>query len=119
VGYSYWSNINNHVGSDTMLIFLGLNRNAGGQGPTLFSYNKKSGAVQNLGPLFDSNSPYSWANGEGWYFSATRPHALYMNDGPRMLRYDVMNKTFETVYDVRTQLGNDKVLWQMHSSADD
>src|SRR5262249_23513019 len=24
VGYSYWMNINNHVGSDTMLIFLGL-----------------------------------------------------------------------------------------------
>ena len=24
VGYSYWSNINNHAGSDTMLIFLGL-----------------------------------------------------------------------------------------------
>src|SRR4029079_14621226 len=26
VGYSYWANINNHVGSDTMLIFLGLER---------------------------------------------------------------------------------------------
>ena len=24
VGYSYWSNINNHVGSDTMLIVAGL-----------------------------------------------------------------------------------------------
>ena len=30
VGYSYWRNINNHAGSDTMLIFLGLNRNRGG-----------------------------------------------------------------------------------------
>src|SRR5262245_50113451 len=35
VGYSYWRNINNHAGSDTMLIFLGLNRNRGGGGPTL------------------------------------------------------------------------------------
>jgi hypothetical protein len=26
VGYSYWRNINNHVGSDTMLIVLGLDR---------------------------------------------------------------------------------------------
>ena len=39
VGYSYWRNINNHVGSDTMLIFLGLK----GPGPTLFSYNKNTG----------------------------------------------------------------------------
>jgi len=30
VGYSYWSNINNHVGSDTMLGFLGLERRKGG-----------------------------------------------------------------------------------------
>ena len=43
VGYSYWSNINNHVGSDTMLIFLGLERRRGGGGPTLFSFNKKTG----------------------------------------------------------------------------
>jgi len=101
VGYSYWSNINNHVGSDTMLIFLGLERTKGAGGPTLFSYNKNTGQTQNLGPLFGSDSPYSWATGEGWYFSATRPTTLYMNDGPRMLRYDVMAKTFEQVYDVR------------------
>src|SRR4030095_7535058 len=49
VGYSYWRNINNHVGSDTMLILLGLDRQRGGGGPTLFSYSKSSGQVQNLG----------------------------------------------------------------------
>jgi hypothetical protein len=119
VGYSYWSNINNHVGSDTMLVFLGMERTRGGGGPTLFSYNKRSGETRNLGPMFDSSSPYSWATGEGWYFSASRPNAIYMNDGPRMLRYDVMAKTFETVYDVRDQLGSDKIIWQMHSSNDD
>ena len=37
VGYWSWSNINNHVSSDTMLIFLGLDRNRGGLGPSLFS----------------------------------------------------------------------------------
>ena len=52
VGYSYWSNINNHVGSDTMLVFLGLERRRGGGGPTLFSFNKRTGETQNLGPLF-------------------------------------------------------------------
>ena len=76
VGYSYWSNINNHVGSDTMLIFLGLERRQGGGGPTLFSYNKRTGQVRNDGPLFPSDSPFSWATGEGWYFSARQPTTL-------------------------------------------
>jgi hypothetical protein len=59
VGYSYWNNINNHAGSETMLIFLGLDRNQGGTGPTLFSINKRSGETRNLGPIFDSDSPHS------------------------------------------------------------
>ena len=90
VGYSYWRNINNHVGSDTMLIVLGLDRQRGGGGPTLFSYNKNTGETRNLGPLFSADSPYSWATGEGWYFSASQRNALYMNDGFRLLRYDVV-----------------------------
>lgn len=118
VGYSYWSNINNHAGSDTMLVFLGLERRKGGGGPTLFSVNKHSGETRNLGPLFSGDHPQSWATGEGWYFSRTRQHALYMNDGPRMLRYDVMSKAVETVFDASAQFGN-KVIWQMHSSNDD
>jgi hypothetical protein len=119
VGYSYWSNMNNHVGSDTILVFLGLERRKGGNGPTLFSFNKKSGDTRNLGPLFPADSPYSWSTGEGWYFSGSRPNALYMNDGSRMLRYDVRAHSFETVFDVRDHLGADKYIWQMHSSNDD
>jgi hypothetical protein len=119
VGYSYWSNINNHAGSDTMLIFLGLERRRGGGGPTLFSYNKQSGETRNLGPMFASDHPYSWSTGEGWYFSGTKPTTLYMNDGPRMLRYDVQTKATETVFDVRAQFGADKYIFQMHSSSDD
>jgi hypothetical protein len=119
VGYSYWSNINNHAGSDTMLVFLGLERRRGGGGPTLFSFNKRSGETQNLGPLFSSDSPYSWATGEGWYFSASQPTTLYMNDGPRMLRYDVLSHAMSEVYNVQTVLGTGRVIWQMHSSNDD
>ena len=65
VGYSYWRNINNHAGSDTMLIFLGLNRQRGGGGPTLFSYNKNTGETRNLGPLFSptARSPGRRARG--------------------------------------------------------
>ena len=119
VGYSYWSNINNHTGSDTMLVFLGLERRKGGGGPTLFNFNKRTGETQNLGPLFSADSPYSWATGEGWYFSGSQPTTLYMNDGPRMLRYDVMTHAMSEVYNVETLLGAGRVIWQMHSSNDD
>src|SRR5215510_462819 len=81
VGYSYWRNMNNHVGSNAILIFLGTDRNRGGAGPTLFSYDKTTGAVTKVGPLFDPSSPYSWDTGEGWYFSATQPNTLYIDDG--------------------------------------
>ena len=119
VGYSYWSNINNHAGSDTMLIFLGLERRRGGGGPTLFSFNKRTGETKNVGPLFSSDSPYSWATGEGWYFSASQPTTLYMNDGPRMLRFDVLTHAMSEVYNVESLLGAGRVIWQMHSSNDD
>ena len=118
VGYSYWNNINNHAGSDTMLVFLGLDRRKGGTGPTLFSVNKRTGATQNLGPVFDGDHALSWASGEGWYFSRTRATTLYVNEGPRMLRYDVQARTFQTVFDVSTKYGN-RIVWQMHSSNDD
>jgi hypothetical protein len=42
-GYSYWNKINNHAGSDAMLVVVGLNRARGGSGPTLFTYNKNTG----------------------------------------------------------------------------
>ena len=119
VGYAYWRNMNNHVGSDTILIFLGLDRGKGGSGPTLFTYHKSTGETRNAGPLFDATSRFSWATGEGWYFSASRPTALYLNDGPRMLRYDVIAKTFETVFDISQHLGTNRYIWQMHSSNDD
>ena len=119
VGYSYWSNINNHAGSDTMLVFLGLERRKGGGGPTLFSVNKITGETQNRGPIFPADSPFSWSTGEGWYFSATRPSTIYLNDDSRMLRYDVVSQQFETVFDAASQYGGNRYIWQMHSSIDD
>jgi hypothetical protein len=119
VGYSYWNNINNHAGSDTMLVFLGLDRNKGGTGPTLFSINKHTGETRNLGPLFASTSSLSYNSGEGWYFSYSRPYALYLHSGPRLRRYDVQTRTFETVFDVTAQFGANRYVWQAHSSADD
>src|SRR6267142_1329166 len=103
VGYSYWRNINNHVGSNQMLMFLGLNRARGGPGPSLFSYDKTTGQVANLGPLFDPAAGRSWHSTEGWYWSMTRPTKIYVDDNSRMLRYDVNTHQYETVFDVALQ----------------
>jgi hypothetical protein len=119
VGYSYWRNSNNHVGSDTMLIVITLDRARGGAGPTLFSYDKRTDQVTVVGPLFDPASALSWATGEGWYWSATLPTKLYVNQGPRLSRYDVLSRQLDTVFDVAAQFGPDRYIWQIHSSSDD
>jgi len=121
VGYSYWRNMNNHTGSDTMLIVVTLARNRGGPGPTLFSYNKTTDTVKKVGPLF-SDDRFSWSTGEGWYFSAKQPHILYVSYGPVLYRYDVIAHRFETVFDISTRpdvFGKERYIWQTHSSDDD
>jgi hypothetical protein len=122
VGYAYWRNINNHAGSNTMYIFLGLDRNKGGGGPTLFSINKTTGVVTKEGPLFAASDPRSWISGEGSYFSATSPTMLYVRDGRKFVRYDVLAKISSTVFDIDTAtsvFGSARTLWQLHSSNDD
>jgi hypothetical protein len=57
IGYAYWRNSNNHVGSDTMLIVVTLDRARGGNGPTLFGYDKNTDAVTVLGPPFRRDEP--------------------------------------------------------------
>ncbi|HEX6948331.1 MAG TPA: hypothetical protein VF127_01920 [Nitrospira sp.] len=121
VGYSYWRNTNAHQNSNDMLIFIGLATNRGGAGPMLFKLNKTTDTITKVGPLFAAGSKFVNYTGEGWYFSANtnRPNTLYMYDGPKMLRYDVLNRTFETVFDITAQFGSDRNIWQMHSSNDD
>ena len=128
-GYSYWRNINNHVGSADMFIFLGTERSRGGAGPVLIRYNKVTEEVQNLGPLFDASSPYSFSTGEGWYFSATQPTRLYTSlvGSPRLRRYDVVRRRFERVPALDlTQCARPRIcpataayIIQAHSSDDD
>jgi len=119
VGYSYWRNTNNHVGSDTMLIFLSLDRQRGGHGPTLLRYDKTTDQVQVVGPLFGDDHPLSWSTAEGWYWSASQATKLYANQGSKLVRYDALARTSETVFDVAPRFGSDKYIWQMHSSGDD
>jgi hypothetical protein len=119
VGYSYWRNINNHVGSNVLYAFVGTNLNKGGVGPILLSYDKLTGATTNLGPLFPASSPYYWSTGEGWYFSATLPTKLYVFNGSTLARYDVVTHALQPIFDAAAQFGPGKVIWQMHSSNDD
>lgn len=117
VGYSYWRNINNHASSNIMYIFLTLSRQRSGTGPTLFSYNKSTGEVTNLGSIFKDDF-YLNATGEGWYFSATAPTILYINRNGKMERYDIISKQFEMVFNSEQEFP-ETVIWQMHSSDDD
>jgi len=119
LGYSYWRNINNHVGEESMLILVTMDRHRGGAGPSLIAYNKITDEVLNLGPVLDDSHPLSWATGEGWYFSAIDPYTVYMNSDSRLLRYDVVTEQSETVFDLNSLLGSGYYIWQVHSSAND
>ena len=129
VGYSYWRNINNHVGSSDMYIFLGTDTNRGGVGPILLRYDKNTDAVQNLGALFDQSSPYHWATGEGWYFSATQPSKLYafLVGGTQLRRFDIFTRQFDSTPAIDVAAcsrrsvcpSNAAYLTQPHSSDDD
>ena len=116
--YSYWRNMSNSAGSNTMYIFIGLDRNRGGQGPTLFSYDKPSDTLTEVGPMFASSSPYSWDSAEGWYFSYGMPTKIYLQAGSKLMRYDVLSKTMETVFDSTTAYPG-TVIHQANSSNDD
>ena len=116
--YSYWRNMSNSTGSNTLYILVGLDQNRGGAGPTLFSYDKTTGALTDIGALFPSNSSFSWYSTEAMYFSYSMPTKIYIVSGTQLLRYDVLAHTFETVFDVSSQYPN-TVLHQANSSNDD
>lgn len=108
-------NIDAHRGRASMLVLLGLR----GPGPTLFRIDKGTGHAENLGPLFDADSPFASASVAEWYFSARRPGVLYLTRGALLLRYDVLARTFETVFDAATEFGDDREIVAAHSSDGD
>jgi hypothetical protein len=118
VGYAYWRTMNNSAGSNFLYAFVGLDRNRGGAGPSLFRYDKTTGETVNLGPLFDDDT-FSWDTGEGWYFSATQPTTLYYSSERQLLRLDILTHASTEVFDITSQFGADKNIWQLHSSNDD
>jgi len=128
VGYSYWHNINFHVGSSDMYIFLGTDTNRGGVGPILLRYDKNADTVQNLGPLFDQNSPYHFQTGEAWYFSGSQPGKLYafLVGGTQLRRFDIFTRQFDPVPAIDLDScprsvcsAHGRYITQPHSSDDD
>ncbi len=105
--YPYWSQINNHAGADHCYAFVGRV----GLHPLLLTIRKSDLVVTETRDL-----PFA-GTGEGWYFSDTRPHALYILLARSLIRYDVVTDQTETVFTLHPALG--ATLWQAHSSADD
>jgi hypothetical protein len=116
--YNYWKNMSNSAGSDTMYVFIGLDKARGGQGPTLFKYTKSTGALAEVGPLFAASNPMSSKSTEGWYFSFGQPTKIYMQEGSKLERYDVLKHSTETVFDSTTKYPN-TLIAQTNSSNDD
>ena len=128
LGYSYWHNINFHVSSSDMYVFLGTDPNRGGVGPILLRYDKNADTVQSLGPLFNENSPYHWQTGEGWYFSASQPSKLYtfLVGGTQLQRFDIFTRQFDSLPAIDLNScprsicpAQGRYLTQPHSSDDD
>jgi hypothetical protein len=85
----------------------------------LYRYHKASEEVTVVGPLFEEGSRFRAHTGEGWYFSAQMPNTLYVRDGCKMVRSDVITNTFQTVFEVTDGFGSVHVICQIHSSDDD
>ena len=119
VGYSYWRNSNAHEGGNDMWIFLSLNSQKGGSGPTLFRLTRPPTALQRSGRSFPRPASFPAEVVMAGTSAPAGPNQLYINDGPKLLRYDVTTHTFETVFDLTGEFGSDREVWQMHSSNDD
>ena len=106
VGYSYWSNINNHVGSDTMLIVPRPRSAARRRRADAFQLQQEHRRDAEPGTAVFCRQPVLVGVGRRAGISApagaTRCISTTAN---RLLRYDVVRKAIETVFDVREHLG--------------
>ncbi|MGA7964437.1 MAG: hypothetical protein WCB49_00795 [Gammaproteobacteria bacterium] len=99
IGYNYWANMSNSAGSNIMYIMVGLSANKGGGGPNLYSLDKTTDAVTNLGPIFTDSNKYQ--TGETMYFSHTMPTAMYYVSGLKTLdRIDVLTKQVTPIFSI-------------------
>ncbi|HEY3644573.1 MAG TPA: Ig-like domain-containing protein [Gammaproteobacteria bacterium] len=116
--YNYWKNMSNSAGSDVMYILVGLDKQRGGEGPTLFKFTKSTGALAKVGPLFAASSVLSKQSTEGWYFSYSMPTTIYLHQQSKLERYDVLSHQLTTVFDSTTKYPG-TIIAQTNSSNDD
>lgn len=109
-GYSYWPQLNNHAREAVLLACVGR---ASGE-PLFLMVDKASGQVRPFGaPLV----PYRGTT-EGWYWSQAQESTLFVAEGPRLRRVQVIDGSETVALDISAQFPGCR-LWQCHSSADD
>ena len=88
VGMAYWPNINNHAGSDELLVLAAINDTL-----TIFAVHKGTFHV-----ALRSVLPYAHT-GEGCYWSFRDPNLLYipMLDGSRLVSYNISSGSERTI----------------------
>ena len=116
--YNYWNNMSNSTGSDVMYILIGLDKQRGGEGPTLFKFVKSTATLSKVGPLFAATDPLSKQSTEGWYFSHSMTTKIYLHEKSKLERYDVLRHTMSTVFDSTTKYPG-TIITQTNSSNDD
>ena len=118
ISYSYWANMNNSAGSNTMYIMVGLRKSQGGSGPTLYQLNKTTDQVTKVGPIFTDSHVND--SGDGMYFSHTMPYALYYisNNDTTFNYVNVLTHQETQVFDVKNYNANDHI-FQCGTSFDD
>lgn len=114
VGYSYWRNINFHLCSQTLFLFLSLD-----DVPTLFRYHKGNGVLEKLNPLFEGTGLPLYHTGEGMYFSGRQENLVYVVRESRLYRVNVVTKRVTVVFDSNNWFPSGTLIWQTHSSDND
>jgi hypothetical protein len=118
--YSYWSRVNAHGCAPVLRVFLGLDRQRGGPGPSYYEVDKASGDVSGPFAIFPVEHALSWETGETWYWSRSNPDILYAMDYWHLYRVDVVRRIVQVVADASTMMPPRKLVCaQWHSSADE
>lgn len=104
IGYSYWRNINNHVGSDSFKVLLSINEEL-----QVLTVNKNTLTVESIIGLGIHHT------GEGCFFSAHFPDDIYYTWGSRFIRRNIISGVETTVI----QLNGNEIVWQCHANYDE
>jgi hypothetical protein len=101
LGMSFWSNINNSAGRDTLYVYLSIDDVI-----VIFIVDKRTGEVHRLG-----DTPFR-GTGEYVYFSFLEPDILYVPQDNQLIRYHITRGLQEVVFQASGPIKH------VHSSVD-